>query len=316
MPVIPPYADASEHLADHLARLAWLLDDHDSLEPLWELDAAIEAREDATAEMLPLLMLRGLGGLDPAAVHVLVAAAAPMLGGEVGRTVRDRIAGMTPTVEELVALLGGSPEDDAILRAALDPEAPLVALGLVALAGEGVPPHLCNVVVEARVAAFLRGDDVFDAALRGIAELHRALELPVPAPGAAIVEHVLQTPGPIVVEGGANSGKATAVIAAAARAGKRAIVVDVEALAASPEPLALLRRARREALLHHAVLIARARTWSDAIPSALRRELLHTIQAGDAVAATRDGDALCRQLRGARRIRLALPTPAEQVALW
>jgi hypothetical protein len=216
----------------------------------------------------------------------------------------ERIRGVAPTIDELVALLAFSDSDEAVIRGAADA---LVASGLVEVSHGG------TVDVDARMVAFLRGDDVFDSRLRGIATLHRARPSIIATDAVGVLAHVLATPGPVIVEGPAGVGKATTAIAAI---GARAIEIDIELVAAAPDPYATFQLARREAILHGADLVIRARNWNDAWPAMLRNDVAAAVQDRVAIVCTRDGETWSRMLRGPRRVRIAMPAPAVQLGAW
>ncbi|HEV7554679.1 MAG TPA: ATP-binding protein [Kofleriaceae bacterium] len=295
--------DPASHLRAYLDRLAWLFDDHDSLDPLLELDAAIAERE---ASALPLCRLRAHAGLDVAAIHVLVAAAAPLLDAALGARMFERIRGGAPTIDELVALLAFSDTDEAVIRGAADA---LVAHGLVEVSRAG------TLDVDARMVAFLRGDDVIDGQLRGIATLHRGPPAIVATDAIGVLGHVLGTPGPIIVDGPTGVGKTTIAIAAITTQ-RRAIEIDIEIVAAAPDPFATFQLARREALLHGADLVIRARTWNETWPAVFRNDVVAAVQDRVAIVCARDAGPWTRVLRGPRQVRIAMPSPAVQVAVW
>jgi SpoVK/Ycf46/Vps4 family AAA+-type ATPase len=297
--------DPASHLRAYLDRIAWLFDDHDSLEPLLELDAAIAERE-AAGGALPLRVLCEHAGLDVAAIHVLVAAAAPLLDAALGARMFERIRGGAPAVDELVALLAFSDSDEAVIRGAADA---LVSHGLVEVSRAG------TIDVDARMVAFLRGDDTIDSRLRGVATLHRAAPVMVATDAASVLAHVLGTPGPVVIEGAAGVGKTTAAIAAITTL-RRAIEIDIELVAAASEPYETFQLARREALLHGADLVIRARTWNEAWPAMLRNDVVAAVQDRLAIVCTRDAGPWTRLLRGPRQVRIAMPEAAVQLAVW
>lgn len=154
-----PYPDAHAHLRDHLARIARLLD----RVIVSDLDLRIAAREDATRIALPLRVLRERAGLDERALQLLVLAAVPALDGELAGRLRERIAGTVPTVGELLAILDLPASKAGDLIAVLVRSAPLLAHGLVELSVDEATPLLeRRLCVAPRVAAFLRGEGLFD----------------------------------------------------------------------------------------------------------------------------------------------------------
>ncbi len=157
-----PYRDAQSHLDDHLARIARAFDG-DAVGALLELDLRIAAREAATEIALPLRVLRDQAGLDHRAVRLLVLAALPVLDAELAARLRDRIRGVSPTVGELLANLGLAESEAGALVAVLTAASPLRAHGLVIVsADEGAPLLHRKLYVDARVAAFLRGEGLFE----------------------------------------------------------------------------------------------------------------------------------------------------------
>ena len=157
-----PYRDAQSHLDDHLARIARVLDGC-TADVLVDIDRRIAAREHATRIALPLRVLRDRGELDQRAIKLLVLAAVPALDAELTARLRERIRGSAPTVGELFAILGiPASEADASI-AALVAGTSRVAHGLVvASAGDATPTLERRLYVDARVAAFLRGDGLFE----------------------------------------------------------------------------------------------------------------------------------------------------------
>ena len=299
------YPDPAGHLSAYLERIAWLLDDHDDIAPLLELDRRIAEREDATPLLLPLRHLRDTVGL--AGVHVALAVALPMLDVELGARWYARIHRGLATIDEVVSLLAFHPGDEGAVRGAIEP---LVTLGIVQQTSHG------TLDVDARVVAFLRGEDGFEARLRGLATLHRTVPPAIVTDGIAVLSHVLTTPGPIVVEGPAGVGKTASLVAAIASHGLRVVELDLDLVASRPDATDVFALARREALLHKAELVVRARTWSEAWPALLRNQLVAAVQDREALCTVRDGDPLCRELRGPRRVRIAMPTAEQQADVW
>jgi hypothetical protein len=301
------YPDAASHLDDHIERLLVRLDEPAADPEGGELVAQIDAREAATRADLPLRALALRAGLHRPALDVLLIAAAPTLDQRLADRVRVRTAGKLPTIEEIVLLLAPARVDEPAVRAALAADAPLLAHGLVELA----EPH---VRVDERVIAYLRGETAVDRRLHGIAALHASAPRASAAAVAAIAA-AIGSGAPIVVEGPRRAGKTTAAVAAITAAGGRALVVDLELLVDGDPRGAGLARARREAMLQGARLVLRAPAWDEAWSLPLRRALLDAIGAG-AILTIESGDAPCRALVGPRRVRVAMPTAAEQAEIW
>ena len=154
-----PYPDAPSHLRDHLARIERLLDG----EPVLELDHRIAAREDATRIALPLRVLRYRIGLGDGAIQLLVLAALPDLDGALAGRLRERSGGHVPTVGALIAIFGIAESDAHALIETSARTAPLLPHGLVELSGDDATPVVQRtLLVDARIAAFLRGQGLFD----------------------------------------------------------------------------------------------------------------------------------------------------------
>ncbi|HEU0031130.1 MAG TPA: ATP-binding protein [Kofleriaceae bacterium] len=314
-----PYADAASHLFDYLERAAWTLEDRATVPVtmITERDAQIAAREDATTELLPLLALKQHAGLDLPATHVLVLAAISGLDVVLGERLAAKIDGVAPTVQELVEILAFAAEDESVLLSAFAPDAPLRALGLVELGGIERTPLLQRPVhVDDRIVAFLRGDPSLDPALRELASLHAGAEASVDANAAQTIRQLLGNPGPILIEGPAQVGKTTTAIAAITSLSRRALVVDMELVVAEQQPIAMLERVRREALLLDATLVLRARDSFGSWPAPVTRFVSAQCQAGAAIVTMREADALARTLRGPRRIAVQPPTALEQQRIW
>jgi len=313
MTPVRPYPDAASHLADYVVRITLLLEQRDAGEALDDAARRIVEREHGSRAELPLIALRARAGLDFAARHILVAAAADGIDASFGAALRARIQGGAPRVEELLALLALSPDDEVAVLEALAPDAPLVAHGLVELSGDDTSAlRYRTVTVDDRVAAYLRGERVADHRLHDVIALH-AGGAAADGPAVAMLARAMATPGPIVVEGPARVGKLTAV-ATAAR-GRRTLVADVAVLAARPEPCAVLARVVREAMLLDAQLVLRLGAWRAERPATLERALIAAIEDG-AIATVHDGEALSRALRGPRRIAVAMPAPDDQHRIW
>jgi AAA+ superfamily predicted ATPase len=308
----PAYADASAHLFDYLERASWLLGgERVAVERLVERDALIAAREAASAAKLPLVGLRARAGLDLPSTHVLVMASVIGLDVVLGEQLVERIAGNTPTVQELITMLSFSSEDEGVLLAAFAPDAPLRSFGLVQLGNDRMPLLHRTVHVDDRLVSFLRGIDALDPELRDYATLDASAPQ---SENAEAIARLLATSGPILVEGPARVGKTSAVIAAAATTGRRTLVGDMERILAEEDPLFVLERLRREAMLVDAVYVLRAASVD--LPPAMARRLVDYVQRGVVIVTVRDGELLSRALRGPRRIRIENPSTAEQQQIW
>ena len=308
----PAFTDAAEHLFQYLERASWLLPAEPgpriAVEQAIARDEQLAAREAISSKQLPIVGLRARAGLDLPATHLLVMAAVPGLDVVLGDRLVDRINGTTPTVQELITLLAFAPADEGALLAAFAPDAPLRAFGLITLGNDRLPLLHRSVRVDDRMIAFLRGVDELDPELRDVATLETA----APASAAAgEIARLLASPGPIVVEGPARVGKTAAVIHAAATAGRRALVCEVERFV---EDASVLERLRREAMLLDAVLVLRMADASP--PPPLARRIADHVQRGIAIATVRDGEQLARALKGPRRIAVPNPSTPEQAQIW
>jgi hypothetical protein len=307
-----PYADAAQHLYDYLERASWMLGgERISVEKFVERDEVIAAREAATTVALPLVGLRARAGLDLPATHILVMASVIGLDVVLGEHIVEKIRGNTPTVQQLITLLAFSAADEAALLAAFAPDAPLRAHGLVQLGNDRMPLLHRTVHVDDRMIAFLRGIDGLDPELRELATLETAAPA---SEAAAQIARLFGTAGPLLVEGPARVGKTAAVIAAAASMQRRVLVGDVERIVAEQDPLLALEQLRREAMLVDATLVLRVAGVELSAP--VTRRIVDYLQRGIAIVTTRDGESLARALVGARRVRVANPTTAEQEVIW
>ncbi|MBA3502162.1 MAG: hypothetical protein H0T65_17490, partial [Deltaproteobacteria bacterium] len=306
------YADASQHLFDYLERASWLLGgERVAVERLVERDELIASREAASTAKLPLVGLRARANLDLPATHVLVMASVLGLDVVLGEQLVERIAGNTPTVQELITMLSFSTEDEGALLAAFAPDAPLRSFGLVQLGNDRMPLLHRTVHVEDRLIAFLRGIDGLDPELREYASLETTA---LASAKAEAIARLLVSPGPIIVEGPARVGKTSAVIAAAASTQRRTLVGDMERILAEEDPLLLLEQMRREAMLLGAVWVLRVASVD--LPPPIARRVVGYLQDGTAIVTVRDGELIARALKGPRRILIDNPTTAEQQQIW
>ncbi|MEO8701390.1 MAG: ATP-binding protein [Kofleriaceae bacterium] len=313
---VAPYSSAASHLFDYLERASWVLGDRETLpvEAVIARDEQIAAREAASTVTLPLLGLKTRANLDLPSTHVLVMAALPGLDVLLGDQLDDRIAGTTATVQELISLLAFSEEDEAALLPVFAPDAPLRAFGLIEL-GDGRKPLLHRSVhVDDRMIAFLRGDASLDPGLADVAALERGAPATVDAVAVDTIRSLLDSAGPIIVEGAARTGKTVAVIAAIASRGQPVLVADLELVIADPKPHEVLDRLRREAILHGGAFVLRAAEVE--LTPAVMRQVCRFVQDGAAIVTVRNGDPIARALRGPRRVRVATPSAADQQRIW
>ena len=207
------------------------------------------------AEGVRLDRLQRAAGLTDLDVEMLIVALLPDLDARFERFygyLNDDVTRRRASVG-LALQLTGSSALSAAGRARLEPSRPLVSQGLVVVEDPDRPFLTRGIRVPDRVAAHLLGDDAPDSALTGVLlevgpyatalsdQLGRAL-----AAGVGLVH---------LRERVAGSGTAAAVAALAA-AGRGAVVVDLERLAALPEPRTVVALAVREALLRGAGLVA------------------------------------------------------------
>ncbi len=374
------YADAGEHLRDHLERMSWCLDrlelirfaapsgdldvrspdeaheaheagdGRDASDPrdaqlvrLIELERAIlekdhriatrEAGAIAVGRRLPISALVERFGLEPAAIHFLIAAALPSLDVGLARRHAALIepAAAERAVHELVELLAFDDHDQAVVMAQAEGRGALVRHRLVrTLASKSyhgeTPVAQRKVSVPERVVAFLRGDCEFRGeGFRHVAAMVPALRLEATPAIAALRGMLIAGEHPIVVVGPALIGKLTAIAAAAAELGKSVLAAELEGLLATPDPVGMLAELLRERRLLGAVLVVRAGEADAArpLPPALERELLEAARGGELILTARESTAsqtsqtgLLRKLRAPKLVRIGLPTAEVQLRLW
>jgi SpoVK/Ycf46/Vps4 family AAA+-type ATPase len=301
--------DAPAHLSAHLDRVRLFLEGSESVDAL---AAHARAMSDREHDALPLVMLQRRLGLSRTACDLLVVAAASSLDVSIAMQVRERMAGATPTVEELISMVAIEPDSEARVLAELSPDAPLASSGLIELVGPDATPLQRRVQVDERVVGFLAGSEAIDRRIRDAIELRAAAPATIEPAAVATIERELE--GPLVVEGAALIGKTSAIVAAIAMTGRRTIIADLAQLAAGDA--GALSRARREAMLFDAALVLRAGDWDPAWPPALRRRVIELVQSGAAILSVRDAAEPCRVLRGARRVRIGMPTVVLQQRIW
>ncbi|MEO7732836.1 MAG: ATP-binding protein [Kofleriaceae bacterium] len=324
------YREPSEHLVDHLVQIALGLEhlaalraeDTAAAAQLREQQAhhaaGLAARTEAarTAGMaLPIEVVAHRFGLDRDDLALLVAAAVP--GLDVGLAARWQALARTQEperrVHELVELVA-----PAAGLAALGPARPLVQGRLVRLASSRdwahEAPLLQRVVtVPECVVAALRGEPALDRAITMVAS-RRA-----PAPWADdravdAIRAALDGRG-LVVTGAATVGKATAIATAAAAFGRSTLVARLDVVAAAGETPHWLDELACQARLLGDVLVLRAGDGFEALPLAMRHQVIAMVERGAAILTTRDADVV-REIRAPRVIAVATPSAALQAQVW
>jgi hypothetical protein len=155
----------------------------------------------------------------------------------------------------LALRLCGVPEASAAGRSRLDPGAPLVTAGLLAVEEPDRPLLSRTLRVPDRVVGHLLGDDRTDPALAAVLVGDDLAGLP-PLPGADRLARAIAAGARLAYlrERPGGSGLALGVAALAAT-GRGALGVDAARLYASPEPAAVARALVREALLRRAGVV-------------------------------------------------------------
>lgn len=284
-------------------------------------------------EDLPVTRLCRRFGLDDAALHFLLAAAAPALDLSLARRL-DGFAGRTqPDAGFLVDATTRDLAEERRALAALRTTAPLVRWRLVRLGtSRGWSPETPllhrPVMVPERIVEWLRGEVAFDperferaAVLRtavGPPQSEPPREVPVP-----IARALFRSDGerrlPLVVAGPALAGKAAAVNATAAARGLPVLDVDLEVVAASAQPVDLLLDLVREAVLQDAVLLLRRADGLAEKRAELRRAVAAVLADGTLwTALTTRGEWRddARRIPGAQLVEIDLPPASEQLTLW
>jgi AAA+ superfamily predicted ATPase len=234
--------------------------------------AAIDRTLEATVGRLEALSSEGSDrmselaarlGLEPAEVDLLwacVAATAEprMLVHTHSLLGSDARRGMSLGLYALIADLDGTVSRRLALR--LDSEHPLVACRLLEPADVAATPTARPLVAARRLAGYLAGEDAVDAKVAATGGLvtvpanvcyddAQALSLERLAEGLAVPAPLL-----ISVEGPYGVGRRTGVAAAAARAGRSTVAIDVKRLPASAAALEdALGSLLRECVLRGAV---------------------------------------------------------------
>ncbi|MFI5771127.1 ATP-binding protein [Streptomyces sp. NPDC051658] len=189
-------------------------------------------------------------GLMPLDVDLLLVAMAPDIDNRFERLygyLNDDLTRRRPTIGLALDLCGLPAASSGRFR--FSPSAPLVAGGLLEVL-EADRPLLSRVLrVPDRVTAHLLGDDEIDGRLRGLVRAVAHAEEPDTGPEALRVAAALGTGSGLVHlldRGGDPGGLAVEALLAA---GRRALVVDIAALAALPEPAEVVRTLAAEARL-------------------------------------------------------------------
>ncbi|HZT67010.1 MAG TPA: AAA family ATPase [Acidimicrobiales bacterium] len=217
-------------------------------------DAADRATAEGCEPRLRRLAWRaGLSELD---VELLVAALAPDLDSRFEQLygyLNDDVSRRRASVG-LALTLCGEPAWSGQARARLRPDAPLAALGLLAVDEPDRPYLTRSLRVPDRVVSYLLGEDRPDPALAAL------LAPPSPAAGldrAAALRRVLDgDPGLLVYLRQGARASATAILSALQADGLDVVHLDLGALSPSEDFGAVAVLARREALLSEAVLAA------------------------------------------------------------
>jgi hypothetical protein len=244
----------------------------------WSPDVTpVEAAADEAERAGHVLRLRRLARatrLSELDVELLLVALAPELDsrfeplyGYLNDDVTRRRAGVG-----LALRLCGRAESDPAARARLAPHAPLVATGLVVVEEAERSWLTRTVAVPDRVCAHLLGDEVPDATVAAVldGDVSAAVDLPAGLTdplgrllaGGLRVAYLRQRPGGNAVE---------VAVAALATAGRQALGVDADRLLREPDPAAVIRLVRREALLRGAgLVVGPADAFIDAPPALVR----------------------------------------------
>jgi len=349
---------AEQLLYLHLQRFSFCLDRHQLRFPLGgeplpieERDAQIRKLSDEIAALdvyiamtfsetnLPVVRLARRFGLDAAAIHLIVAAAASALDRGLARRILAYCGRGQPEVGFLIEVLAASFDEERRLLAALRPTAAAIRWRLIKLAASrdwaAETPLLHQLaVVPGRVIEWLRGEVGFDpdrfertAAIRP-PRATRAPGVRVAAGGSVDTRGGHAQPAlfvdggertPVVVTGPALVGKATLLIEAAAARGLDVLDVDLERVVETAHPPELLHDLGREAMLRGAVLLMRhGDVVIDREPE-LRRAVMAMLDTGAlwaAVTVRGEWNEPLRRVAGAQRVRVDMPSHSQQLALW
>jgi hypothetical protein len=319
-----------------------------------ELLASVPAAELATrllsgpaAETAPRMkQLAHLFQLSPFEQEALLICLAPDLDLRYERLygyLQDDATRRRPTVDLMLRLLGlTSPEAHVGARAAIGPEGRLLRRGLVALAsnddGATTPSLLARPLrVEERVVDFLLGSDRLDPTVALYARLHQPDDEGAAWAGPSNIRDSLvrllrprgdeSFAGPsIYLQGGATTGKRATARSAAASAGRRLLILDVEQLLRVADErvlLGVLTAGAREALLQDAVLCLDGfdRLLAEEPLTSAARGHLHRILLEHPAATLLLGEARWEPaiwLGGLPAVRVELPVlgPTARVDLW
>ncbi|MER5630451.1 ATP-binding protein [Streptomyces nitrosporeus] len=189
-------------------------------------------------------------GLTPLDVELLLVATAPDIDARFERLygyLNDDLTRRRATVGLALELCGLPAAGSGRFR--FTPSAPLVASGLLEVVEAGRPPLSRVLRVPDRVTAYLLGDDGTDGRLHGLVRAAGPQEEPDPCPESLRVAAALGTGSGLVhlLDRGGDPGRLA--VDALLLAGRRPLVVDAAALAASPEPAVAARILATEARL-------------------------------------------------------------------
>jgi hypothetical protein len=261
----------SDQTADAL--LAGARTPHDWSPDVTGVEAAADAAEQA-GHPLRLRRLARAAGLSELDVDLLLVALAPELDsrfeplyGYLNDDVTRRRAGVG-----LALRLCGRAESDPAARARLAPHAPLVTTGLVTVEDAERSWLTRTVAVPDRVCAHLLGDDVPDATVAAVLDGDVSALAGLPAEASAPLGRLLAAGLNLAYLRQRSGGSASEIaVAALAAAGKQALGVDAERLLREPDPAAVIRLVRREALLRGAgLVVGPADAFGDAPPALVR----------------------------------------------
>ncbi|MFF1649385.1 ATP-binding protein [Streptomyces sp. NPDC058240] len=189
-------------------------------------------------------------GLVPLDVDLLLVAMAPDIDNRFERLygyLNDDLTRRRPTIGLALDLCGLPAAGSGRFR--FSPSAPLVADGLLEVL-EADRPLLSRVLrVPDRITAHLLGDDEIDGRLRGLVRAVAHAEEPDNGPEALRVAAALGTGSGLVhlLDRGGDPGRLA--VEALLAVGRRALVVDIAALATLPEPAEVVRTLAAEARL-------------------------------------------------------------------